>query len=74
MVVLAAETAKTCPVALTVATSVFPLLHVPPLVPDASLRVEENPTQALSVPVMAPAVTVEFTVTLRVVESLLQLP
>ena len=74
MAAVPADTADTMPEALTVATEVGLLLQVPPDVPVASLKVVEPPVQAERVPVIAPAVTAELTVTAYVVESLLHAP
>jgi hypothetical protein len=71
MVTLPAVTPVTTPDASTVATDAVPLLHTPP--PIASARVRVAPAQTVLPPVMLPAVGVALTVTAAVVVALPQL-
>ena len=66
-------TAVTTPVAFTVATDVFELLHVPPPVP-LLLYCAVAPAQSGEVPVTVPAVTFGFTVRTADEVAVLQLP
>lgn len=62
MSVVPADTAVTNPVALTVATVVFVLLHVPPALPVV-VKLEVDPADRGDVPVTVPAFGLAFTVT-----------
>jgi len=69
ILVVPALTAVTCPVELfTVATLVFELLHVPPLVP-LLLYVAVPPIQSGLVPVTVPALTFGLTVTVALEDT-----
>ena len=71
---LPAATPTTWPVAFTVAAAMLLLLHVPPEVPEASVKVMVAPGQTELRPLIDPAVTDVEMVTIAVVESLLQAP
>ena len=75
MFVLPAATPNTWPVAaFTVAAAVLLLLHVPPDVAEASVKVTLAPGQTALAPEIEPAVTAVEIVTVALVESLLHVP